>query len=118
MSIPVHCRGCGALVGEDHGYAGLFSDFGSLGTFAGECPGKGKHPEPVRTETTVFFGLVTHTKVVYPETHTSSEWYSYAGPKKRLSLLLAMGFVGSDGILVNGTWCHSFGDGYAELQKA
>ena len=121
MAIPLHCPGCGELVGVDNCiFAGLHP--GSLIAEIG-CPGKGKHQPSVRTTERKLFGLVERVTVKYPETHTSSSWNEYAGPKRPFYVWLAIMLSDDNGIIVNGKWCWwdfklgFYGDGAKEFQS-
>ncbi len=87
MTIPIICKQCDDIVGEQEP-----SFFGSefLGEYWGYCPGAGKHPEPVRTETVELLGLVRHVSIYYPETRTESSWAEYIGPRSLFLLWLAI----------------------------
>lgn len=78
MSIPIICRKCGEFIGIESAWAGMRKwDIAELFP----CPGKGKHEEEIRYESTRFFGWVKRIFVDYPETYTSAYWEEYIGPK-------------------------------------
>lgn len=120
MTIPLRCPGCGEFVGVDE--ASLENLSGMASGVA--CPGKGKHQPPLMTTERKFFGLVERVTVKYPETHTSSSWNEYVGPKRRFYVWIAIMLGDDNSILINGKWCWwdsklgFYGDGAKEFQSA
>lgn len=105
---------------------GFFGNFDS--TVNVDCPGRGNHPEPKRTERTRLFGLMRCISLEYPETSTTSSWEEYAGPPNKFWLWFAIVFGtkqypnGSyEGVVVNGKWAWwdlatgFYGDGVGEF---
>ncbi len=103
MSIPLDCPKCHEMIGVINGFSG-----GALRVCMSnvpECPGKGKHKKPVRTEKSKLFGLIKEVTVNYPETDTNSSWCEYIGAKKKFLVWLAIVFGTDGGITINGKWC-------------
>lgn len=129
MSIPLECATCGQVIGEESAEATLCrTHFDS--SVEVECPGRGNHQEPVRTETERLFGFLTHVHLEYPETRTESSWGIYSGPPNLVALWFAIVFGSGRypngnyrGVTVNGKWVWwelkigFYGAGLAELQK-
>lgn len=120
MSVPVGCPKCGKTIGEiNFPVVNIHSEVGfrqRLGSYS-EC----NHPEPTRTESMNFIGLIKQVRIKYPETHTSSSWVEYVGPPSRLLLWLAIMFYGDPGVVINHQWAYwkwnrgLYGDGAQEL---
>jgi hypothetical protein len=132
MSIPYTCRICGDIIGTE---PEMFT-LGRIrtGNFNWSkdvnCPGRGKHPEPTRTTTKRFFGLIDQVTLYYPETNTSSTWGEYTGPPEKFWLWFVIVFGTKRnpngtyaGVIVNGKWAWwdsrtgFYGDGVVELLK-
>lgn len=92
MAIPISCPSCGDIIGVEserntvsRAMAGIsYSDI--FYTSHLSCPGKGKHPEPRRTEYFVYKNWVKYVTIYYPETNTDSTFYQYYGPKTKFAL--------------------------------
>lgn len=133
MSIPLICKNCGDLIGEEStqhtlgrvlaGGAGSFDSMVSV-----SCPGKGKHRKPEVSKSKKLFGLISKICVYYPETDTVSTYEEYAGSNNKFLLWVAIifgtrrrGNGEHEGVLVNGKWVWwnadlgFYGDGLAEL---
>ncbi|MDO8537242.1 MAG: hypothetical protein Q7R94_03270 [bacterium] len=133
MSIPYFCSECHDVIGEEPREISL----GRLRSgyhnseIEVECPGRGNHPEPKRTERKKLFRLIRKVTLTYPETRTTSSWEEYAGPANKFCLWFAIVFGtrrypnGSyQGVTVNGKWAWwdlrtgFYGDGVQELASA
>ena len=130
MAIPYFCRKCHDVIGMElevltlgRAFSGNFNS-----TMDVDCPGKGNHPKPKRTESTKLYGLIKRVFLEYLETHTTSSWEEYAGPPSKFWLWFTIVFGtrrypnGSyAGVTVNGKWAWwdlktgFYGDGVEEL---
>ena len=90
MSIPIHCLDCGDFIETAPPMSGMFDT--SHYTWGVKCKGKGNHPKPERIEKIKFFKLIRKVTMIYPETHTSSNWGEYCGPNNKFLLWLAIRF--------------------------
>ena len=131
MSIPYFCGKSHDVIGTEPGALTLCGGFS--GNFDStimdvDCPGKGNHSKPKRTESTRLFGFIRHIFLEYPETSTTSSWEEYTGPQSKFWLWFAIVFGtkrypnGSyAGLVVNGKWVWwsfemgFYGDGVKEL---
>jgi hypothetical protein len=125
MAIPYYCSKCYEIIGVEsealtlgRGFSGNFDS-----TIDVDCPGRGNHPKPKRTESTRLFGLIRRVLLEYPETSTTSSWEEYAGPPNKFWLWCAIVFGTKSyaGVTVNGKWAWwslgtgFYGDGVGEL---
>lgn len=122
MSKPLICNACSDMIGSIEGA------FGFDGIIKTQCPGKGNHQKPIRTEKAKFFGLIKQISIEYPETFTTSSWGEYSGPPNRWALWFAIVFGSREyercrGLTVNGKWAWwdfttgFYGDGIKELKN-
>lgn len=117
MSIPLYCSKCGTMIGTASTLEAIQAN--REGVVHVPCP-NGTHTEPVRVEKTYLFGLLKRTNVSYPETHTSSSWHNYTGPRFQPLALIAI-LVAGGRMLIDGKWCYwdwsigFYGDGAVPL---
>ncbi len=103
MAIPLMCATCGDIVGVTSAIG--FPLASRLTSVPLNCPGRGNHSKPERTEEKKLWGLIKKIKVVYPETRSMSLWEEYVGPPKKLWLWLAIVFgTERKAIVVSGKW--------------
>jgi hypothetical protein len=76
MSKPLRCATCGDMVGVNNGFGHR--------TWKAPCPGKGKHPKPIREEKPKFFGLYHYIFLHYPGNASNSRWNEFRHESKFL----------------------------------
>jgi hypothetical protein len=133
MAIPYYCKKCRDVIGvepEEITAERVYSNKSYSTILDIDCPGRGNHPEPKRTERARLFGLIKQIFLEYPETHTTSSWEEYAGLPSKFLLWCAIVFGSKRypngsyaGVIVNGKWAWwdlkmgFYGEGVDELFK-
>lgn len=100
MAIPIFCSKCDQIVGTTRHI--------QVARVQGDMIGDtctGRHERVERQEERKFFKLLLRVSQTYPDTHSTSVWDEYVGPKNMLILWVAVYFgTHEKRATVNGEW--------------